>query len=149
MSEHRHDRNLLVEHQVVEDLASKLAAACGVSSAARPEEWIRDVTRHFSAFRTHFVQHMALEEREGVFAGFLKQAPGFKSEIDRLIGEHRDFAMILELIRETLEALRPEDRLLIRDCKHRIRDLLAYLEHHERDENMIARAAIKGDNSAS
>mgnify|MGYP001221119299 CR=1 FL=1 len=148
MGTNRPKIDLLAEHQVVEELADQLMCAAGRSAAVHPAEWIEEVRSRFAAFRTHFIEHMSMEERDGYFADLARRAPQYAVEIDRLYGEHRDFAMIMELIRDLIERIQPDDRLLIRDCKRRIADLMAYLDRHEKDEDLIIMAVRRKDQSS-
>jgi hemerythrin-like domain-containing protein len=66
-------------------------------------------------------------------------------EVERLAHEHGELQAIMDRIHEELDALKPEDHLLIRDCCTRIQSLLSYIEHHENAENLLVLSAFTDD----
>jgi hypothetical protein len=71
--------------------------------------------------------------------------PTLSPEVERLQHEHEEITKILSGVHEAVEALKPIDRLLVRDCCRRIDNLLHYIEHHENDENVLLITCLTSD----
>ena len=48
-------------------------------------------------------------------------------------------------VHQAVEAIGPQDRLLVRDCCRRIQNLLNFVVRHEDDENMLLTFALTYD----
>lgn len=133
------------EHHKVDELAARLQEHVACVPRTNHAQWIEGALGAFSHFRAHVTKHMALEEKDGYMASVVERRPALSKEVERLVKEHEVFTIIMDGIQQTLQELRPEHSLLIRDCCHRIRDLLSYIEHHENDENLIVISAFTDD----
>lgn len=133
------------EHGKVMDLTERLHEKVAVRPRANQDRWLREVRTQFEHLRAHMVKHMALEEQDGYMVAVSEQRPVLSREIDRLAHEHRELTQIMERIQRELAEVSPEDQLLILDCCRRIQNLLNYLEHHERDENLLILSAFTED----
>jgi len=133
------------EHQKVHELASRLQECVACIPRARAEKWISDAREAFEHLRAHLTKHMSLEENEGYMVPVVERRPGLSREVDRLAHEHKEFIRLMDMIHHQLAELRPEDGLLIRDCCHRIRDLLCYVEHHKNEENLMVLSVFNLD----
>ncbi|RJP35763.1 MAG: hypothetical protein C4547_08925 [Phycisphaerales bacterium] len=130
-------RWMIDEHHRVDELMRSLRERVAGVPTYHLEHWIPELRSHFDAFRAHMHKHMALEERDGYLAPVVEKRPTLTPEVERLQHEHREFGQLLDGIHRELSILRSEDRLLVRDCCNRINDLLSYIAHHEKDENML------------
>ncbi len=128
---------LRVEHEKVWEVASSLEEKIAIVPRIAEQWFINEVREAFDTFRTHMTKHQGLEETDGYMLPVVKRQPALSIEIERLAHEHGEIQKIMDLIREELNELSPKDPLLIRDSCHRIHDLLLYIEHHEKDENLL------------
>ena len=133
------------EHGKVEQLARRLQEHVGCVPNTNRAHWIEVAQKAFEHFRAHVTKHMALEEKDGYMSSVVERRPALSKEVDRLIEEHKAFTLIMDNIHHVLQTLRPEQSLLIRDCCHRIRSLLSYIEHHEKDENLMVISVFTDD----
>ena len=133
------------EHQKVHELVVQLQECVARIPRARHEEWICDVRKAFEHLRAHLTKHISLEENEGYMVPVLERRPALSREVDRLAHEHKEFIRLMDMIHHFLAELQPEDELLIRDCCHRIRDMLSYVEHHKNEENLMVLSVFNLD----
>jgi hemerythrin-like domain-containing protein len=133
------------EHEFVSDLTGRLLQKVAVLPRSNQARWIAEASASFNEVRTHLMQHMSLEEEDGYLASVVDQRPGLSTEVDRLAHEHVEMARIMADIARQLESLRPEDSLLIRDVARRIQNFIQYLEHHEKDENLLVQSVFMDD----
>jgi len=138
-------RRIREEHAKVEELADRLREWVAVVPRANIASWITEARERFEHFRAHMTQHMALEERDGYMSAVVRQRPSLSVEVDRLKHEHQEIERIMASVRRAVGALESDDRLLVRDCCHRIENLLSYVEHHENDENLLLTYAFTHD----
>ncbi len=135
------DRNIAermrVEHEKVNELADALLERVAVVPRSNLGSWIKDTQKRFDHFRAHMVKHMALEECEGYMLFVLERRPGLAPQVDKLKHEHAELGKIMDDVHHAVAELGPEDRLRVRDCCHRIQELLSYIEHHENAETML------------
>ena len=125
------------EHVRVHELANELREQVAVVPRANLGKWIADIREQYEHFRAHLVKHMALEERDGYLPSVTERRPTLAGEVERLEHEHVELIKIMDGIHELVHQLTAEDRLLIRDCRDRIGDLLSYIEHHEEEEDLL------------
>ena len=125
------------EHARVHELANELREQVAVVPRANLGKWIADVREQYEHFRAHLIKHMALEERDGYLPSVTERRPTLAGEVERLKHEHVETIKIMDGIHEAVHQLTVEDRLLIRDCRDRIGDLLSYIEHHEEEEDLL------------
>lgn len=133
------------EHRKVEDLARVLRERVAGVPRTGLDGWIGGLREQFAHMRAHLHKHMALEEREGYMAVVLERRPALASEVDRLQHEHAEFTRLMDGIHHALADLTASDRLLVRDCCHRINNFLSYIEHHEAHENLIVVSVFTHD----
>ena len=133
------------EHDKVEDLSNRLKERVAVVPRANLGNWINEVRDRFEHFRAHLIKHMALEESEGYLIAVTERRPTLSREVERLEHEHRELEKIMEGIHHAFSELAADDRLLVRDCCARIDKLLAYIERHEDDENLLVTQAFARD----
>jgi hemerythrin-like domain-containing protein len=133
------------EHVKVAELSAKLHEKVAVVPRAHQERWVADLLTEFGRFRAHIVKHMALEEDGGYMTGVLAERPSLSGEVTRLAREHQQLARMMADIARLLEEIKPDDHLLLRETCRRIRSLLGYLEHHEKDENLLVVSAFTDD----
>jgi len=133
------------EHHKVDELMSKLRERVMYVPVSREVKWIEGVKEAFEHFRAHMTKHMALEEHDGYMSAVTERRPALSKEVDRLAHEHDEVIKIMNAIHLVLEDMQPDDRLLMRDCCHRVQDLLAYIAHHENSENLMVMTAFTDD----
>ncbi len=133
------------EHERVADLAQELRAKVAGVPRTGLDGWIVDLRKHFEHIRAHLHKHLALEEQGGYLAVVLERRPTLSHEVERLQHEHSEFSRMMNGIRDALEEITASDRLLIRDCCHRINDFLSYIEHHEAQENLVVVSVFTHD----
>lgn len=138
-------RWLKEEHKTVHRLATKLQEAVATVPSSSHANWVGNVRDSFAHFRAHLTKVMALKEKGGYMAQVLERRPHLSTEVDRLAHEHQQFIRLMNMIHQTLEAIEPQDLLMIRDCCHRIQNLLCYVEHHDNNENLIVSSAFNLD----
>jgi hemerythrin-like domain-containing protein len=133
------------EHDRLAGLTRQLHERVAVLPRSNQAAWIAEVSRAFNHVRAHLMKHMALEEQGGYLAGVVELRPALSGEVDRLAHEHIEMARIMSDLARQLDELRAEDQLLIRDTSRRIQNLLQYLEHHEKDENLLILSVFMDD----
>lgn len=133
------------EHVKVRAIADQLRTRVATIPVANRGKWIEELRRDFDRFRAHMIKHMALEEQDGYMMPVVECRPAMSREADRLAHEHNDLAKIMDEIHRQLAEARPECGLIILDACHRIRDLLGYVEHHEKEENLLVLSAFTSD----
>ncbi len=133
------------EHLKVDALSRSLRERVAGVPSLNLEHWIPELRKQFESFRAHGIKHMAFEELDGYMAPVVERRPGLALEVERLQHEHGEFIRILDGIHQLLEDLTSEDRLLVRDCCNRINNLLDYVDHHEKDENLLITFAFTQD----
>ncbi|MFH1418623.1 MAG: hemerythrin domain-containing protein [Planctomycetota bacterium] len=133
------------EHEQIKVLSEALLEKVAIAPQSNEQKWIRELREAFDHLRAHMVKHMSLEGRDGYMLPVVNRRPALAREVDRLAHEHGELTRVMEQIHCSLHELEPADRLLIRDCCKRVRDLLQYLEHHEAEENYLIVSAFTDD----
>lgn len=137
------------ENEKVIELADALRKRVAVVPRSNLAVWIRDMQEQFEKFRAHKIKHMALEERDGYMQFVLEQRPTLAPQVDQLKHEHAELARIMDGVHKAVADLMPDDKLRVRDCCDRIRNLLSYVEHHENAENMLVTFVFTYDMGAN
>ena len=145
MNTHELAVKLRAEHDAVETLSDHLRECVSVVPRANLGDWISELRLRFEHLRAHLTKHMALEEHDGYMKTVVEIRPTLSPEVDRLQHEHEEIGQIMASVHEAVEALKPVDRLLVRDCCRRIDNLLHYIEHHESDENLLLITSLTTD----
>lgn len=133
------------EHEKVREVATRLQEKVAIVPRTNHAKWIQEAREAFDHLRAHMIKHMALEEQDGYMATVVELRPALSREVDRLSHEHAELMQIMDSIHEDLHELRGEDHLLILDSCRRIQNLLHYLEHHEKDENLLLLSTFSND----
>jgi hemerythrin-like domain-containing protein len=133
------------EHDRVEDMTQRLRQLVAAVPRIKREEWIVQLRGDFEHLRAHLVKHMALEERDGYFACVRQLRPALDAEVARLEHEHRELGQLMDGIQVALQQLTKDDLLLVRDVCARVTQLLNYVGHHEKDEQLLATYAFTQD----
>ncbi len=137
MTSHRIAEWVREEHATVAKLTDALRAQVAAIPRASIERWISEICKSFDHYRAHLTRHMSLEESEGYLTAVIEQRPTLTAEVERLKHEHAELGVIMDSIHNALYALKPDDRLLVRDVCRRIDRVLSYVDHHEDDENLL------------
>lgn len=138
-------RWLSAEHETVTKLMTDLGDRVALTPRTNHQKWIEEVRQSFGHLRAHMIKHIALKEQGGYMVPVVQRRPAFSREVARLAHEHAEMVRIMDGIHQTLEAVQPEDQLIIRDICHRVMGLLSYLEHHENAENLLVFSAFTDD----
>lgn len=133
------------EHKKLNELSAGLQEKTAVVPRIHQQKWIDEVRRSFDHLRAHLTKHMSLEERDGYMLPVVERRPMLSREVERLAHEHGEMQRLLDRIHEDLGRLNPADALLIRDACRRIQNLLQYVEHHEKDENLLVMSTYGED----
>ncbi len=133
------------EHQIVGDLSASLLEKVASVPRANKTKWVDEVRTAFEHLRAHMTKHMALEEQGGYMTVVTEVRPTLSPEVARLGHEHREFGHLMNHIHRMLLDVGPEDNLLIRDICHRVNDLISYIDHHNRTENVLVMSALSQD----
>jgi len=133
------------EHRKADELAAVLQRAVSVLPKVNQGRWIKEILEAFEHFRAHMLKHFALEEEGGYMVEVLEERPAVAGEVDRLSREHQELSRIMGNVHEEIRELRPEDNLMIRDCARRIQNLLQYVEHHQKDEDLLVLSVFMDD----
>jgi hypothetical protein len=133
------------EHNKLNVLSAALQEKTAVVPRIHQQKWIDEVRQSFDHLRAHLTKHMALEECDGYMLPVVERRPMLSREVDRLAHEHGEMQRLLDSIHEDLGRLHVEDALLIRDAFRRIQNLLQYVEHHEKDENLMVMSTYGED----
>jgi hemerythrin-like domain-containing protein len=80
---------------------------------------------------------MALEENGGYLTPVIEMRPTLAADVERLRRDHQQMAEIMDTIHAALNDLNPQHRRSARECCYRIESLLSYVQHHERNENLL------------
>lgn len=133
------------EHVKVTDLSNHLRDLIAAAPHTHREAWLSNLRERFEHLRAHLIQHMALEEQDGYMVTVVERRPTLSDAVNRLRDEHREMMCLLNGIRQSVESLEPGDRLLVRDCCHRIGDFLSCLEQHDHQENLMILSVFTED----
>ncbi|MBI5763048.1 MAG: hemerythrin domain-containing protein [Planctomycetes bacterium] len=133
------------EHAKIDALAVELQEKVAVIPRAHQQQWITDVRASFDDFSGHVHRHQTLEEQDGYMTAVVEQRPTLSREVERLAHEHGELEQIMGGIKRQLTELSPDDALLIRDACRRIQNLLLYLEHHTKEENLMVMSVFQMD----
>lgn len=133
------------EHAKIDALAIELQEKVAVIPRAHQQRWIADVRASFDEFADHVHRHQSLEEQDGYMTAVVDERPTLSHEVDRLAHEHGELEQIMAGIKRQLAELSPDDALLIRDACRRIQNLLLYLEHHTKEENLMVMSVFQLD----
>ena len=109
------------------------------------QRWLDEMRKEFEHFRQHMIKHQSLEERDGYMVSVVEHQPALNHEVMRLAHEHSEIHRMLDGIREDLKEITPDDRLMILDTCRRIQNLLQYIEHHEKDEDLLVTSLFGRD----
>lgn len=145
MHAHELARWVEVEHKKVAELSSALMERTACVPRTNQAAWIAQVREAFEHLRAHLVKHMAFEEEGGYLLPVLERRPGLAHQVERLHHEHGEITRIMAAIHHMLAELQPDDRLMIRDCCHRISDVIQYVEHHKNSENLLVLSVLTTD----
>ncbi len=133
------------EHEQIKILSEVLLEKVAIAPQSNEQKWIQDLCEAFDHLRAHMIKHMSLEIRDGYMLPVVNRRPALAREVERLAHEHGELSRVMDGIHQSLNELKPTDRLLMRDSCKRIRDLLQYLEHHEAEENILVVSAFTDD----
>ncbi len=134
-----------IEHKKVAELSAVLLERTACVPRTNQAAWIALVREAFEHLRAHLIKHMAFEEDGGYLVPVLERRPGLAQQVERLQHEHEEITRIMNSIHVVLAEVQPEDRLLIRDCCHRIYDVIQYVEHHKNSENLLVLSVLTTD----
>lgn len=137
------------EHAKVAELSNQLMERVACVPRMNKSKWIGDVRTAFEHLRAHLTKHMALEEQGGYMSQVLAVRPTLSPQVAQLEHEHYEFTQIMNMVHRALMETGPEDSLLIRDLCHRIQDLLAYVEHHKKTEDLLVISVLNQDIGSS
>lgn len=138
-------RRMEEEHAIVDRLVRGLREWLAALPRSNFARWIDGARQRFDHFRAHLIRHFAEEERDGYMRLLAGVHPIVTAEVERLRREHGEMIRLLEAMHRDLQALTPEDRLLIQDAGGRMERFLAILEHHEHEEHLLAALATAGE----
>lgn len=130
-------RWLREEHEKVEELSDRLREHIATAPRGDATRWIHRLNELFDEMRSCCGTHMAMEEQDGYLLHVLERRPTLSGRVDRLKADHDELARLMASIRTEIDELRPGDRILMRDCRDRIRRFLAFIEEHEQNENLL------------
>jgi iron-sulfur cluster repair protein YtfE (RIC family) len=133
------------EHKKVAELSATLLERTACVPRSNQAAWIASVREAFEHLRAHLMKHMAFEEDGGYLLPVLERRPGLAHQVEQLQHEHQEIARIMDVIHHMLAEVQPEDRLVIRDCCHRIYDVIQYIEHHKNSENLLVLSVLTTD----
>lgn len=133
------------EHDIVEELSAKLREKMVASNRGPRREWLSEVRDSFERFREHFCRHITLEEDDGYLQAVLDRQPTTSQEVERLKHEHEQLIRVIQSISGCLMELSKDDDLLISDCCVRVQNMLAAIDRHEQDENLIVSLVFTHD----
>ena len=137
MNAHQVTSWMQTEHAKVRELAGNLGALTTAVPQQGLDAWVDDIRARFDHFRAHLYHHMALEEDGGYLESVLDVRPTLAADVERLRKDHKELGRIMDTIHQTLTDLKPEDRQQARECCYGIDCLLSYVEHHEKNENLL------------
>jgi iron-sulfur cluster repair protein YtfE (RIC family) len=125
------------EHTRTEEIADRLNATVARAPVSADASWLVELRERFEHLRAHLIRHMALEERDGYMAAAVERRPTLSQKIEALRLEHGQIQRIMDDIYKSVSAIRPEDRLLIRDVCMRVEALLSHVNEHHAAENLM------------
>lgn len=133
------------EHEKVGELSAILREKVATVPRVYQQKWLEEIRRSFSQLCAHHLKHMELEEQDGYLAVVVQKRPMLSGKVDLLAHEHHEIRTIMERIQEDLERIRAEDHLLMCNASERILSILACVEHHENEENLLVLSAFTDD----
>lgn len=136
---------LLEEHRTLEKVAHALQEKTAIVPRVQLKAWIEGVRAAFEHFRAHMVKLMAMENRGGYMLPVLEQQPALSRAVERLGHEHSEIERLMAGIHRDLQGVSERDALIVRDICRRIESLLHYVEHHEREENLVVTSTFGDD----
>ena len=137
------------EHEKVSDLVHLVRKHIAVPPRSDRSQWVLEARSCFRRLGEHLSKHMALEERDGYMQFVLERRPTLAPQVEKLKHEHEELARIMDGVHKAVADLMPDDKLRVRDCCDRIRNLLSYVEHHENAENMLVTFVFTYDMGAN
>lgn len=137
LAKQKADLMLAAEHQKLLGLMDELRAEVAVVPRSGLQPWIDRIQDRFGHFEAHFVKHMALEEQGGYLAPVLEERPTLAKEVSRLKHEHDEFLRLMESVRQQAQKLEDNDSVLPREWCWRVTRLLACIEQHEHEEDLL------------
>ena len=145
MTRQRADRLLVEEHETLNRLMDELRGEIAVVPRSGLAPWIDRLKARFTHFEAHLIKHMALEEQGGYLAPVLGERPTLNKEVARLKHQHGEFVRLLQLLRQQVQQLDPADSILPRDWCHHVTRVLAYVEQHEHEEDLVLIDGVSRD----
>lgn len=133
------------EHAKVAQIKERLLQCAASAPDTNEARWIEVLREAFDHYRAHLTKQMAMEEKDGYMLAVAEARPGLSREVERLAHEHGEFLHLMDQISLTLAAIRPDDKTLMRDCCFRVRNLLAFVEQHEKNEGLMIMSALSLD----
>jgi len=140
------DRTLAQEHERLNCLMDQLREETAVVPRGNRTDWIEKVRECYEHFEAHFIKHMAIEEQGGYLAPVVdEQRPTLTREVARLKHEHAEFLRLMESIRHEGRRLSDSDSIMVRDWCCRVARLLAYVDQHEHEEDLLLIDGVSRD----
>ena len=133
------------EHEVLNCLMDELRTEIAVVPRSGLRSWIERTKDRFAHFEAHFIKHMALEELGGYLAPVLEERPTLAGEVSRLKHQHDELLRLLESIRKQSQQMEECDSLLPRDWCCRVSRLLAFVDQHEHEEDLLLIDGVSRD----
>jgi hemerythrin-like domain-containing protein len=140
-----HSMCIRQEHDQIHELEVQLLECVSVIPRMGLDRWLVKVRTCYDQYRSHLVRHIELEEEGGYMADVTDERPALTPEVDRLVHEHFEMNHLMKDIHRQLTAVSTTDRLIIRDLCRRIQALLQYVDHHEREENLVVTSVLTDD----
>jgi hypothetical protein len=133
----------LEEHELVHFHLDQLERALReFDAAAADAESIRNLAVRIDSFRERLEEHFASEEEGGWLQGVLDALPQAESDVRRIRNQH---ARVLEALDGARRVARSGDLGVAAALKDDLTRLLAGLREHEREEDALARRALRQD----
>jgi hemerythrin-like domain-containing protein len=145
MTRQKADRLLAEEHERLNQLMDELRGEIAVVPRSGLAPWIDRLKEQFLHFEAHLIKHMALEEQGGYLAPVATERPTLTTQVARLKNQHGEFVRILHLLRQQVQQLQPADSIMPRDWCHHVARLLAYVDQHEHEEDLVLLDGVSRD----
>ncbi len=133
------------EHLKVAELAQVLLQQAAGVPETNEANWLQLLRDAFEHYRAHITKQMAMKEKDGYLLPVVETRPGLSREVERLAHQHGEFLHLMDQIHVSLAAMRPEDRVLMRDCCFRVRNLISYVQYHEKKEILLIMSVLNTD----
>jgi hemerythrin-like domain-containing protein len=130
------------EYAKVNELARRLRELIFDVPSGDLTTWLTELGQRFDHFAAHYRRMMNLTEEGGYLLPVVERRPALLKQVELLRHEQDELRRLMDDLHNAIQALRPEDQLLIRDCCARLQGFLGHVQRHQEHEHHIVLYAL-------